>query len=164
MLAAPIAQTWNGDANALLPHLRTIMRAGLVIIGPAVAVAVLIGDDVVGTVLGDTFTAADADLIVAALAALTGLFVGQLALPLPLLAAFAQSRYTAVALLALVGTGVHVAASAVALSLDASCGSASLARRCAAADARSSTLLLGSCRPRPLRWPSSRARRPPSAP
>ena len=54
----------------------------------------------------------------AALVALTGLFVGKLARPLPMLAAFAQSRYSAVALVARVGTGVHVAVSAVAASLD----------------------------------------------
>ena len=30
VLAAPIARTWTGDADTLLPHLRTIMRAGLV--------------------------------------------------------------------------------------------------------------------------------------
>jgi peptidoglycan biosynthesis protein MviN/MurJ (putative lipid II flippase) len=118
VLAAPIAQTWSGDAPALLPHLRTIMRAGLIIIGPAVAIVALVGTDVVAAVLSSSFTHADAHRLVMAFVALTGFFVGMLAMPLPLLAAFAISRYGAVARLAVVGTAVHVAASAIALSLD----------------------------------------------
>ena len=118
VLAAPIARSWDGDPATLLPHLRTIMRAGLVIIGPAVGVLGLVGDEVVEAVLGDSFDAGDADAIVAALMALTGLFVGMLAQQLPMLAAFAQSRYGAVAIAAAVGTAVHVAATAVATSLD----------------------------------------------
>src|SRR6185312_6934758 len=117
VLAGPVAQTFDGDAPALLPHLRTIMRAGLIIIGPSVAVAAIVGDDLVQALLGASFTAADADRMIAAFVALSGLFVAQLALPLPLLAAFALSRYGAAAWLALVGTAVHLAASAVALAL-----------------------------------------------
>jgi O-antigen/teichoic acid export membrane protein len=93
------------------------MRAGLIVIGPAVAVAALIGDDLVQALLGASFTAADADRLIAAFVALSGLFVAQLGLPLPLLAAFALSRYGAVAGLAAIGTAVHVAACFVALSL-----------------------------------------------
>ncbi|MEA2384557.1 MAG: hypothetical protein QOH72_4528 [Solirubrobacteraceae bacterium] len=117
VLAGPVAQTFDGDAPALLPHLRTIMRAGLIVIGPAVAVAALVGDDLVQALLGASFTAADADRLIAAFVALSGLYVAQLALPLPLLAAFALSRYGAVAGLAAIGTAVHIAACAVALSL-----------------------------------------------
>jgi peptidoglycan biosynthesis protein MviN/MurJ (putative lipid II flippase) len=117
VLAGPVAQTFDGDAPALLPHLRTIMRAGLIVIGPAVAVAALIGDDLVQALLGASFSAADADRLIAAFVALSGLFVAQLALPLPLLAAFALSRYGAVAALAAVGTAVHVVLCFVALSL-----------------------------------------------
>jgi peptidoglycan biosynthesis protein MviN/MurJ (putative lipid II flippase) len=118
VLAAPIAQTWDGDPAGLLPHLRTVMRAGLIIVGPSVAVAGLVGDELVELVLGDSFTPDDADRIVGSLVALSGLFVGLLAQQLPMLAAFAQSRYGAVAAVAVAGTAVHVAASAVALSLD----------------------------------------------
>lgn len=118
VLAAPISQTWDGDADALLPHLRTVMRAGLIVIAPAVWIAALVGDDLVQLVLGSSFTSADADRIVATLVALSGMLVAQLALPIPLLAAFAMSRYGAVAALAAVGTVVHVVLTAVALSLD----------------------------------------------
>jgi peptidoglycan biosynthesis protein MviN/MurJ (putative lipid II flippase) len=117
VLAGPVAQSFTGDAPALLPHLRTIMRAGLIVIGPAVAIAALVGDDLVQALLGASFTAADADRMIATFVALSGLYVAQLALPLPLLAAFALSRYWTVAGLAAIGTAVHVAASAVAISL-----------------------------------------------
>jgi peptidoglycan biosynthesis protein MviN/MurJ (putative lipid II flippase) len=117
VLAAPVAQTWDRRAEHLLPYLRTIVRAGLMLIGPAVAVAWLVGDEVIDVVLGSSFTAADADRTMGAFAALTGVFVGLLVMQLPLLAAYALSRYNAVAGLALIATAVHVAASAAALEL-----------------------------------------------
>lgn len=117
VLAAPIAQSWDGNASALLPSLTAIMRAGLIIIGPAVAVVALVGDDFVGALLGSSFTAGDAHRMVMAFVALSGFFVAMLALPLPLLAAFALSRYGAVARIAAFGTLVHIAASALAQSL-----------------------------------------------
>jgi len=67
--------------------------------------------------LGTSFTAADADRAITAFVALTGLFVGILAMQLPLLAAYALSRYRAVAALAVIASVVHVGASAVALQL-----------------------------------------------
>ncbi len=117
VLAAPVAQTWDGNAAALLPHLRTIMRAGLMLIGPAVALALLVGDEFIDLLLGSSFSAADANEAVAAFAALTGLFVGILATQLPLLAAYAQRRYGAVAALSVAASVVHVGASAIAVDL-----------------------------------------------
>jgi peptidoglycan biosynthesis protein MviN/MurJ (putative lipid II flippase) len=117
VLAAPIAQTWDGNASSLLAPLTAIMRAGLIVIGPAVAVVALVGDDFVAVALGSSFTGADAHRMVIAFVALSGFFVGMLALPLPLLAAFALSRYGAVARIAVVGTVVHAVASAIAQSL-----------------------------------------------
>jgi peptidoglycan biosynthesis protein MviN/MurJ (putative lipid II flippase) len=117
VLAAPVAQTWDRDPWGLLPHLRTIVRAGLLIIGPAVAVAALIGDEVLDVLLGSSFSAADADTAVGAFVALSGLFVGVLGMQLPLLAAYAISRYGAAAGLSLIATGVHVVACAIAVKL-----------------------------------------------
>jgi peptidoglycan biosynthesis protein MviN/MurJ (putative lipid II flippase) len=117
VLAAPVAQTWDRRPAGLLPHLETIMRAGLLLIAPAVAVAALVGDDLLDVVLGSSFSAADADSAIGAFVALSGLYVGVLAMQLPLLAAYALSRYNAVAALTVLATGVHVAATAVALQL-----------------------------------------------
>jgi peptidoglycan biosynthesis protein MviN/MurJ (putative lipid II flippase) len=117
VLAAPVAQTWDRRPDGLLPHLRTIMRAGLMLIGPAVAVAALVGDDLIDIALGGSFTAADGDRAIGAFVALSGLFVGILATQLPLLAAYATARYRAVAALAAAATVVHVAATAVAQQL-----------------------------------------------
>ena len=116
-LAAPVAQTWDRRPEGLLVHLETIMRAGLLLIGPAVAIAALIGDEIVDVLLGGSFTAADADRAIVAFVALSGVFVGILAMQLPLLAAYALSRYRAVAGLSVLASGVHLAASAVALEL-----------------------------------------------
>jgi peptidoglycan biosynthesis protein MviN/MurJ (putative lipid II flippase) len=117
VLAAPVAQTWDRRPEGLLPHLETIMRAGLMLIGPAVAVAALVGDDLIDLALGSSFSGTDAHRAIGAFVALSGLFVGILAMQLPLLAAYALSRYRAVALLAILATVVHVAASAVAEQL-----------------------------------------------
>ncbi|MEA2267547.1 MAG: hypothetical protein QOC64_157 [Solirubrobacteraceae bacterium] len=117
VLAAPVAQSWDRHAEGLLPHLQTIMRAGLMLIGPAVAVAMLVGDDFIDLLLGGAFTAADADRTVGGFAALTGLFVGILAMQLPLLAAYALARYRAVAVVSLVASAVHAGACVVALQL-----------------------------------------------
>jgi peptidoglycan biosynthesis protein MviN/MurJ (putative lipid II flippase) len=119
VLAAPVAQTWNRDPEGLLPHLDTIMRAGLLVIAPAVAIAALIGDDVLGILMGGSFSAGDADDAIRAFVALSGFLVAMLAMQLPLLAAYAMSRYHATAGLGLIATGVHVAACAVAVSLGA---------------------------------------------
>jgi peptidoglycan biosynthesis protein MviN/MurJ (putative lipid II flippase) len=117
VLAAPVAKTWDRNPDGLLPHLQTIMRAGLMLIAPAVAVAALVGDDLINLALGSTFTPTDAHRAIGAFVALSGLFVGILAMQLPLLAAYATARYRAVALLAILATVVHVAASAWAQHL-----------------------------------------------
>jgi peptidoglycan biosynthesis protein MviN/MurJ (putative lipid II flippase) len=119
VLAAPVAQTWDRDPEGLLPHLDTVMRAGLLLIGPAVAIAALVGDDAIDVVLGSSFTPGDADTAIVAFVALSGFFVAMLGMQLPLLAAYALSRYRATAGLGLVATGVHVAACAVAVKLGA---------------------------------------------
>ena len=119
VLAAPVAQTWNRDPDALLPHLETIMRAGLLLIAPAVAVAALIGDDLLDFLMGSSFSAADADTAIRAFVALSGFLVAMLGMQLPLLAAYAMSRYNATAGLGLIATGVHVVACAIAVELGA---------------------------------------------
>ncbi|MEA2321967.1 MAG: Lipid flippase MurJ [Solirubrobacteraceae bacterium] len=117
VLAAPVAKTWDRRPEGLLPHLQTIMRAGLLLIAPAVAVVALVGDDAIDLLLGASFSAHDGDRVVGAFVALSGLFVGILAMQLPLLAAYAMSRYRAVAVLAVAGTLVHAGASVVAEQL-----------------------------------------------
>jgi peptidoglycan biosynthesis protein MviN/MurJ (putative lipid II flippase) len=116
VLAAPVAQSWDRDPDGLLPHLATVMRAGLLVIAPAVGVAALIGDDVIDVILSGSFSAADADTAIATFVALSGFLVAMLAMQLPLLAAYALSRYNATAVLGVIATGVHVAACAVAVA------------------------------------------------
>jgi peptidoglycan biosynthesis protein MviN/MurJ (putative lipid II flippase) len=119
VLAAPVAQTWDRDPDGLLPHLDTIMRAGLLLIAPAVAVAALVGDDALDVLMGGSFSAGDADTAIGAFVALSGFLIAMLAMQLPLLAAYALSRYRATAGLGLLATGVHVVACAIAVQLGA---------------------------------------------
>jgi len=91
-----------------------VFRAGLALIVPATAAAVLIGDDVVELLLGSELSAADADTVVRTFLALSGMVVATLAVPVPGLAAFAASRYLAVGSVSIAGIGVHLAATGVA--------------------------------------------------
>jgi peptidoglycan biosynthesis protein MviN/MurJ (putative lipid II flippase) len=117
VLAAPVAQTWDRNPEGLLPHLATVMRAGLIVIAPAVGIAALIGDDAIGVLLSGSFSAGDADTAIVTFVALGGFLVAMLGMQLPLLAAYALSRYNATAVLGAIATGVHVAVCAVAVSI-----------------------------------------------
>jgi hypothetical protein len=114
VLAAPVARTWDRRPESLDPHLLAVFRAGLALIVPVIAAAVLIGDDIVELILGSELSAADADTVVRTFLALFGMVVATLALPVPGLAAFAASRYLAVGSVSVAGIIVHLAASAVA--------------------------------------------------
>jgi peptidoglycan biosynthesis protein MviN/MurJ (putative lipid II flippase) len=114
VLAAPVARTWDRRPESLDPHLLAVFRAGLALIVPVTAAAVLIGDDIVELILGSELSAADADTVVRTFLALSGMVVATLALPVPGLAAFAASRYLAVGSVSVAGIVVHLAASAVA--------------------------------------------------
>ena len=91
-----------------------MFRAGLALIVPVTAAAVLIGDDLVELVLGSELSAGDADTVVRSFLALFGMVVATLAVPVPGLAAFAASRYLAVGSVSIAGVIVHLAASAAA--------------------------------------------------
>lgn len=114
VLAAPVARTWDRRPESLDVHLLAVFRAGLALIVPVTAAAVLIGDDVVELLLGSELSATDADTVVRAFLALFGMVVATLAVPVPGLAAFAASRYLAVGSVSIAGVIVHLAASAAA--------------------------------------------------
>jgi hypothetical protein len=114
VLAAPVARTWDRRPESLDPHLLAVFRAGLALIVPVTAAAVLIGDDIVELLLGSELSAADADTVVRSFLALSGMVVATLAVPVPGLAAFAASRYLAVGSVSIAGVVVHLAASGAA--------------------------------------------------
>jgi O-antigen/teichoic acid export membrane protein len=114
VLAAPVAQGWNRVPAELEGHLRTLLRAGLLVIVPILGVVAVAGDAVLDALLGSSFSPGDADRVVLCCVALSGFLVGTLAAQLPLLAAYALHRYRAVAAVSLAVVVVHVAATAVA--------------------------------------------------
>jgi peptidoglycan biosynthesis protein MviN/MurJ (putative lipid II flippase) len=118
VLAAPLSRTWDRRPESLRPHLLAVFRAALSLVAPVVAVAALVGDELIELVLGSSLNAADADQVVTTFLALGGMIAATLALPVPALAAFARSRYLGVAIVTLVALGVHVVASAIAIDLD----------------------------------------------
>jgi hypothetical protein len=114
VLAAPVARTWDRRPESLDPHLLAVFRAGLALIVPVTAAAILVGDEVVELVLGSELSAADADTVVFTFLALSGMVIANLAMPVPGLAAFAASRYLAVGSVAVAGVVVHLVATGLA--------------------------------------------------
>ncbi|MFL5817537.1 MAG: lipid II flippase MurJ [Conexibacter sp.] len=118
VLAAPIADTWDRKPRSLDPHLAAVMRAGLMVMLPALGLCVLLGAPAISLVLGSSLDASDVSTIVAIVLALSGTMLASTIEPVPMLAAFAASRYARVASLVLVGAAVQIAAAAGAVALD----------------------------------------------
>jgi peptidoglycan biosynthesis protein MviN/MurJ (putative lipid II flippase) len=118
VLAAPLAQTWDRSPASLTPHLRTIVRLGAVLIAPVLGVAAVAGDDLAAAVLGSKLDGADTQALAGSFLALAGYMFAMLAVTVPLLAAFALSRYPAVAAVSLGALVVHVGLSVAAATTD----------------------------------------------
>jgi peptidoglycan biosynthesis protein MviN/MurJ (putative lipid II flippase) len=102
VLAAPIAATWDRDVASLRPHIETVLRAGLVLLVPAVAAVALLGHEVTAAAL-PKFSDAQVDDIVGVFLALAPAVVFTQAIAVPLVALFAQGDYAKAA-----GVGVPV--------------------------------------------------------
>jgi len=129
VLAAPLSRTWDRRPESLEPHLLSVFRVGVALVVPIFAVVALVGDEVGDLVLGGSIGGGDVDRIVVTFLALVGVVIASVATPVPLLAAFAASRYGAVVALTTLALGLHVAGSAVALetsSLEVLGGAASV--------------------------------------
>jgi peptidoglycan biosynthesis protein MviN/MurJ (putative lipid II flippase) len=118
VLAAPLAQTWERSPTSLTPHLRTIVRLGATLILPVLGVAAIAGDDLASAALGSKLTSGDARALAGSFVALAGFMLAMLAATVPLLAAFALSRYRAVAMVAIASVIAHVGLSLAAATTD----------------------------------------------
>lgn len=118
VLAAPLAQTWDRSPASLTPHLRTIVRLGAVLIAPVLGVAAVAGDDLASAILGSKLDGADTQALAGSFLALAGYMFAMLAVTVPLLAAFALSRYPAVAAVSLGALVIHVGLSVAAATTD----------------------------------------------
>jgi peptidoglycan biosynthesis protein MviN/MurJ (putative lipid II flippase) len=122
VLAAPIADTWDRRPRSLDPHLRAVVRAVLLVLLPLVGAIALIGVPAIELLLGSSLDHADAVAIVGVILALSGTMLASAVEPVPMLAAFASSRYGRVALLSLTTAIVQTAGATIALSLDSLVG------------------------------------------
>ncbi len=118
VLAAPLAATWDRSPASLTPHLRTIVRLGAVLVAPVLGVAAVAGDDLASAILGSKLNGADTQALAGSFLALSGYMFAMLAVTVPLLAAFALSRYAAVAAVSLGALAVHVGLSIAAATTD----------------------------------------------
>jgi peptidoglycan biosynthesis protein MviN/MurJ (putative lipid II flippase) len=118
VLAAPLAQTWDGSPALLTPQLRTIVRLGAVLILPVIGVIAIAGDELADAVLGSKLSTADTAALAHSFVALAGFMLAMLAATVPLLAAFALARYRAVAVVAVAAVVAHVGLSLAAAATD----------------------------------------------
>ena len=108
VLAAPLAQTWDRSPASLTPHLLTIVALGATLTVPVLGIAAIAGPDLAGVVFGSQLTTSDANAFAGCFVALGGFVLAMLAITVPLLAAFALSRYQAVAGVAVATLVAHV--------------------------------------------------------
>jgi peptidoglycan biosynthesis protein MviN/MurJ (putative lipid II flippase) len=118
VLAAPLAHTWDRSPASLTPHLRTIVALGATLTVPVLGIAAIAGPDLAGVVFGSKLTTSDANALAGCFVALGGFVLAMLAITVPLLAAFALSRYPAVAAVAVAAVIVHVGLSIAAATTD----------------------------------------------
>src|SRR4029453_16012704 len=116
--AARLRRPWGRPRRPLEPHLVAVYRVGAVLAVLLLALAALVGQDVLDLVVGGSLDSGDASTIVTTFLALAGVLLASTALPVPLLAAFATARYWAVAAVAGVALVAHAGASALAEGAD----------------------------------------------
>jgi peptidoglycan biosynthesis protein MviN/MurJ (putative lipid II flippase) len=113
VLAPRIAETWDRRPESLHGPMLEVVRAGLMMIAPVVAVVAIAGPAVARLALdaGDARTVVDVVLV------LSGGLVGGIALVVPLIAIFTQGRYGTLAAIAAAGVVLQFVLCAVALGL-----------------------------------------------
>lgn len=117
-LAAPLAQTWDRSPASLTPHLRPIVALGATLTFPVLGIAAIAGPDLAAIVFGSQLSASDTNALAGSFVALGGFVLAMLAITVPLLAAFAMSRYRAVAAVAAVTVLVHAGLSIAGATAD----------------------------------------------
>lgn len=122
VLAAPIAGAWDRRPRSLDPHIQLVARAVLMVTVPLLGVIALVGAPFIELLLGSSLSHDDAVMIVGIVLALSGTMLASAVEPVPMLAAFATSRYGRVALLSLAIVVSQVIVATIALQLDSLVG------------------------------------------
>ena len=107
VLAGQLAQTWDHRPESLDAYIRPMLRAGLLITLPAIALVAWIGADGIELLLGRTLSRSDAQTIALTFLLLGGMVIATTALQVPMLAAFALSWYGRIAILLATTSVVH---------------------------------------------------------
>jgi O-antigen/teichoic acid export membrane protein len=118
VLAAPLAQSWNRVPSSLTPHLRRVVRLGVTLTLPILGIAAIAGDDLAVTALGSKLSPGDAGALAGSFVGLAGYMLAMVAVTVPLLAAFALSRYAAVAVVGAGAVAIHAGLSVIAATTD----------------------------------------------
>ncbi len=116
VLAGPVARGWDGRAASLERDTLAVLRTGLMLVAPVLALAPAIGAPVLALLFGDALAPADRRTIVVCFLVLGVSIAASLAQTVPLVAAFARSRYAMVGGLAALAGVAHVALSAAAVA------------------------------------------------
>lgn len=106
VLAAPIANDWDGDPASLESVENDINRTGLLVLTLLAVVTALIGDDIAALVL-TSFSKGDIELIVYAMLALFGTALGAQITVVPLIAMFTKRRLNVVAFSGIAIIAIH---------------------------------------------------------
>ena len=118
VLAAPIADSWDRRPSSLAPHMQAVARIVLLVLLPLLGIIAIVGAPAIELLLGASLSHSDASMIVGIILAMSGMMLASAAEPVPMLAAFATSRYARVALLVVAMVAVQITAAAIALQLD----------------------------------------------
>jgi peptidoglycan biosynthesis protein MviN/MurJ (putative lipid II flippase) len=118
VLVAPLSESWQQKTELLERPMIEVIRAGLTLMAPLPALAIVIGPEAASFILGETISVGDGREIVVLTLALGGMTIASLLGAVPLIAAFSARRYGAIARASLISMVVHVIASAVGVALD----------------------------------------------
>jgi peptidoglycan biosynthesis protein MviN/MurJ (putative lipid II flippase) len=117
VLAAPVAEGWDGDPESLRTPVEETFRTGLLVLCPVLGVAALAGDELAAPLLAG-FSDAEVDLTMTTLLAFGPSVVAAMLIAIPLIALYARERAGAIAALAPPVLALHVVVSAIAVAID----------------------------------------------
>jgi peptidoglycan biosynthesis protein MviN/MurJ (putative lipid II flippase) len=116
VLAAPLTATWDRTQQGLRPYTEDVLRTTFVLLAPALAAVILVGDDVGGLLLAKFSDHQIHQMIEAFLILSIALVTSQVA-TVPYMALLTLGRYTAVAVLSLPIVLLHLGLSIAAVAL-----------------------------------------------
>jgi O-antigen/teichoic acid export membrane protein len=116
VLAGPLAETWDRRRRSLEAPMTSVAQLSFLLAAPALALAALVGPDLLRAGLGSSLASSTASSITVVLLWLSVFVVATAAGSVPVIACFALGRYRQVCCVSAVALLVHVVLSASALT------------------------------------------------